>query len=257
MRSAAAVEAYARQHGGRERREVALLERVAEEARGKPILDIGVGGGRTVAALSALSSDYLGIDNSPEMIAVCNRLFPKNRFELADARTLSSLADGSVFLALFSCNGIGMVSHEDRLLILGEIYRVVQPGGVFLITTHNQNSAEHTAEFQFPEYEFSINPARLMVRSARFIKSTLVRVANRSRFRKHDVRKSEYSIINDKCHDYGTMLYYISLRNQRRQLENVGFAKDAEAYGPDGAIIVHDTTHDSLALTARKPAATL
>ena len=254
MRSAAAVEAYSRQHGGMERRELAMLERVAQEARGKSILDIGVGGGRTVAALLALSPDYLGVDNSPEMIVACKRRFPETRFDLADARKLSNLADGSIFLAMFSCNGIGMVSHNDRLLILGEVFRVLQPGGLFLFSTHNQNSAEHTAGFQFPEYEFSINPARLLVRSVRFAKATLTRFVNRSRFRKHDVRTPEYSMINDKCHDYGTMLYYISLRNQRRQLESIGFAKDAEAYDADGSVIQSDTSHDSLALIARKPA---
>ena len=32
-------------------------------------------------------------------------------------------------------------------------------------------------------------------------------------------------MINDKRHDYGTMLHYISLSNQRRQLETIGYAK--------------------------------
>ena len=254
MRSAAAVKIYSRHYGRLELRESAMLERVAQEARGKSILDIGVGGGRTVPALLALSPDYLGVDNSPEMIDACKCLFPEARFELADARKLTSLADSSIFLAVFSCNGISMVQHDDRVLILREVFRVLQPGGLFVFSTYNQSSPEHTEGFQFPEYEFSINPARLLVRSARFVKATLTRLVNRSRFRKHDVRTPEYSMINDKCHDYGTMLYYISLSNQRRQLETIGFAKDAEAYDFDGSLIQSDTSHDSLALIARKPA---
>src|SRR5690554_3756700 len=47
--------------------EQATFERVAALAGGRPILDIGVGGGRTVEPLRRISSDYLGIDYSPGM----------------------------------------------------------------------------------------------------------------------------------------------------------------------------------------------
>jgi len=29
--------------------------------------------------------------------------------------------------------------------------------------------------------------------------------------------------VNDECHDYGTMQYYITLEQQRRQLQAAGF----------------------------------
>jgi ubiquinone/menaquinone biosynthesis C-methylase UbiE len=254
MRSSFVVESYASERNEMEPRELAMLKQVAEQARGKPILDIGVGGGRTVAALLALSPDYLGIDNCPEMIAACQRRFPLSRFELADARSLSFLRNESIFLANFSCNGIGMVSHEDRLLILREVYRVLQPGGVFLFSTHNQNSADHTAPFRFPKLELSLNPVRTLVRSARFVQATLARVRNRSRNRRHDLRSADYSMINDVCHNYGTMLYYINLTNQRRQLEQIGFLGDAQAYDHDGKLVESDSQHNSLAFIARKAA---
>src|SRR5688572_4908867 len=47
------------------------IDSVADEVRGQPILDIGVGAGRTVGALTQVSSDYLGIDYSAEMVAAC------------------------------------------------------------------------------------------------------------------------------------------------------------------------------------------
>jgi len=46
-----------------------LYDSIAKAAAGKPILDIGVGGGRTVPHLTAMSADYTAIDYSAEMVA--------------------------------------------------------------------------------------------------------------------------------------------------------------------------------------------
>ncbi|HJW11409.1 MAG TPA: class I SAM-dependent methyltransferase [Albitalea sp.] len=234
--------------------EQAALNHVALAARGRPILDIGVGAGRTVHGLLELSTDYLGVDISQEMIAACRQRFPGVAFQLADARALTSVADASMHLVMFSCSGIGMVSHADRLLILREVHRVLEPGGVFLFSTHNQNSADHAAGFKLPELSFTPHPLRLLARLARFSKLTLLRMHRRARFRRHELRNSQYSLINDECHDYGVMLYYISLANQRRQLESMGFEKDAEAFDGSGQRLSGDTHENTFMLIARKPA---
>ena len=254
MRSSAAVKQYAWQDVLTPP-ERASLDKVAEHARGKPILDIGVGGGRTVSALREVSEDYCGIDYSPEMLAVCTKRFPGVRFMQADARCLTAIQDSSIFLVMFSCNGIGMVSHVDRLQILREVYRILTPDGVFLFSTHNQNCPDHTAGFQFPEFKFSLNSARLAVRTARFARDTAIRIRNRQRLGGLNKRCAEYSIINDVCHDYSVMLYYISLANQRRQLEAIGFQANAEAYDRNGQLITTDGanhTESSIAFVARK-----
>jgi SAM-dependent methyltransferase len=46
--------------------EVRALEKVRDWVRGRPIMDIGVGTGRTTPYLLDLSPDYVGIDYSPE-----------------------------------------------------------------------------------------------------------------------------------------------------------------------------------------------
>jgi SAM-dependent methyltransferase len=252
MDSAAAVAAYSGSQS-LTRAEQASLDRVRQEARDKPILDLGVGAGRTINALREVSRDYLAIDNSEAMLAAARRRYPDVRLEHADARDLGLLRDGTIFLAMFSCNGIGMVGHEDRLRIMRAVFRVLQPGGVFLFSTHNQDCPDHTAGFRFPEFEPSANPARLLVRAMRFARDTVVSIANRRRFRRHDVRTPEYSVINDYCHNYGTMLYYITLENQRRQLEHVGFAPNAEAYDREGNLITGGSRESSIAFVARKP----
>jgi len=233
--------------------EQAALDRVADQVRGKRILDIGVGGGRTVRPLLSVSHDYVGVDNCEAMIDACNRRYPGVNFQHADARRLTMLADDSVDLAMFSCNGIGMVAHQDRLLIMSEVLRVLKPGGYFLFSTHNQNCPDSTAMFKLPEIELSRNPVRLAFRLARAIRRTPLRVVRRLRMRKHEVRNSEFSMINDACHDYGVMLYYITLNKQRLQLEQMGYSPDAEAFDLDGNSALNDTRHSSIMLVARKP----
>lgn len=252
MGDATVVAHYARPWG-LSTAEQAVLGRVARLAKGKPILDIGVGGGRTVEALRRISHDYLGIDYSQGMVDACRKRFPDARFELADARALSDVAGDSIFLAVFSCNGIGMVSHADRLRILTEVHRVLRPGGMFVFSTHNRNSPEYRRGFQFPALHWSMNPLRAMVRTARFASETLLRVRNRRRFRPNEIHAPHYSVINDVCHHYGTMLYYVTLEDQQRQLRDAGFEADAEAYDLDGRRVHDDTSHDSIALIARKP----
>src|SRR5579862_5345833 len=105
--------------------ELAMLAAVRDEVAGQPILDLGVGGGRMVPALRDLSQDYVGIDYSREMVTAARRRFPGVRIEYGDARDLSAFHDGTFRLVVFSCNGLGMVGHDDRQRVLDEVHRVL------------------------------------------------------------------------------------------------------------------------------------
>lgn len=237
------------------RAEQASLDRVSEEARGRRILDIGVGGGRTVPTLRAISHDYLGIDCSPGMVAACRQRYADVRFEHADPRAMPQFADGSVFLAVSSSSGIGLVSHEDRLRILRSVHRVLQPGGLFVFSMHNRDSPRYRRGFRLPALEWSGNPLRMLVRTACFGRDTLRRLRNRRRLLPLEVHAEDYAVVNDSDHDYGTVRYCITLAQQRRQLVDTGFAHGAEAYDPDGRAVHDGTAHDAIALIARKPPA--
>ena len=121
--------------------ELGALGAVADEARGRPVLDLGVGGGRTVALLRLLTADYLGVDYSQEMVDLCRARHPGIAVVLGDARDLSMVADGSKALVVFSANGIDAVDHDDRQLVLSEVRRVLEPGGRFVFSTLNKDHA--------------------------------------------------------------------------------------------------------------------
>lgn len=225
------------------------LAAIAERVKHKRILDLGIGGGRTVAALRAISTDYIGIDYVEEMVERCRRRFPDVRFETGDARAMPQFADASFDLIVFSCNGISMVDHAGRIAILNEVRRLLHPDGFFIFSTYNTNSPEHASLFAFPDFNKTINPAKFLVRAARFVVHTLHRIRNRFRYKKHEIRHGDYSIINDKCHHYSTMLYYTSFENQLRQLQAAGL-NCLSAYDLMGNVASAESTDDSLMFVA-------
>lgn len=249
--NAAARSCYAFARGLKDA-EAQALKKVAQEVKDQPILDLGVGGGRTVEPLMEISKDYIGLDYAEEMVDVCRGLYPDLDFRHGDARNLSQFDDDCFAMVVFSCEGICMVDHQGRMAILGEVLRILKPGGLFLFSTMNQASDYHSRGFQFPDFQRSLNPARLLVRAARFSHSTANRLVNRMKNKRRDIRAQGFSIINDIYHDYSTMIYYISLTNQRKQLDSVGFQSQAMAFDLKGDVIDKDSVDNTLTLIARK-----
>ena len=232
--------------------ERAALQCVAGGLRGARILDIGMGAGRTVTALRALGETYVGVDYVQEMVDHCRRQFPGVRFERADARAMPQFADGSFDLVVFSCNGICMVDHAGRLAILSEVRRLLSPQGVFIFSTCNRNSPQFEAFFRFPDFARTRNPARWLVRAGRFSLQTLRRLSNRWKYRRHEIHKREYAVLNDVCHHYQTMLYFIGVREQWRQLAQAGFGPAGPVLDLEGRPTGPECRDGTLAFVARK-----
>jgi SAM-dependent methyltransferase len=226
--------------------ERAALASVANSCKGKRILDLGVGAGRTVQALRALSEHYVGVDYVPEMVAHCRNRFPNVRFEVADARSLTAFADRSFDLIVFACNGISMVAHEGRLAILKEVRRLLAPYGHFIFSTYNRNNKAHERFFSLPDFSMSFHPLHFAARVVRFGAHTVYGLYNRVRFARHEIRTDEYSIINDRCHHYRTMLYYIHPQHQFAQLRAAGFGNVPTLFDQRGEWVPETSTDDSL-----------
>ena len=110
---------------------------VHAHARGGAILDIGVGAGRTVEALRAISADYTAIDYSEKMVAFTRARFPDSAVLWLVVCCMEAFPPARFDLVVFSCGGLDMVAADDRRRIVAEVFRVLRPGGLFVFSTHN------------------------------------------------------------------------------------------------------------------------
>jgi SAM-dependent methyltransferase len=206
--------------------EAVLIDRAAEEFRGQPILDVGIGGGRTVPLLRAISEDYVGIDYTQEMIDAAVARFPGVRCEWGDARDLSKFADASFGLVFFSANGIDAVDHEGRLQIVAETRRVLRPGGVYAVSTHNLEHRNAGRAPWDPRQRWPRDPRRVLRRVLRLPKA----VRGHLRNRRLVVNGDGWAMLNTPLYDFGLVIHYASLDETLRELTDAGFSPDVEVY---------------------------
>jgi ubiquinone/menaquinone biosynthesis C-methylase UbiE len=196
--------------------EVMILVKHRESIVDKHVLDIGCGSGRTTAILKNLSSGYIGLDYSLEMVESCRRRFENVRFIHGDVREMNEFKDEEFDYVMFSFNGLDSINHEDRLKGLREIRRVLKQDGLFVFSSHNRN---HRYAISHPKMEISMTPCIQAGNLVKFFKST----RNRLRNKNHQVFHEQYAIINDVAHNYAMLTYYIDKVNQLSQLDDVGF----------------------------------
>ncbi len=115
----------------------------------KAILDLGVGGGRTTAYLSALAGCYVGLDYSNVLVEACQRKFPSLKFVCEDATNLQRFMADTFDVVVFSFNGIdSILTDRDRASCFREVARVLRPGGYFIFSSHNARSIGLTANIR-------------------------------------------------------------------------------------------------------------
>jgi SAM-dependent methyltransferase len=210
-----------------QRPETVILERIADQVRDQPVLDIGIGGGRTVAPLRALASRYVGLDYSEAMVAVAHQLHPDADIRVGDVRDLFAFGDGSFPFVVFSFNGIDSISHEDRLVALAEIRRVVEPGGLFVFSSHNDAYRPTFRKLWLDDIHLGRRPVPALLRLLLATPRLARRVRNHLQIRRHAYRTGTYAIRCDGGHDHTALTYYISRASQVEQLRSAGFATEA------------------------------
>lgn len=106
------------------------------------ILDIGCGSGRTALPLAQRDYEVIGVDITPEMIEIAKKnAAAKNvkiEYKVGDATDLKfpeNYFDG----AIFANNGwVQIPGKENRQKAINEIYRVLKPGGYFILVAHER-----------------------------------------------------------------------------------------------------------------------
>jgi ubiquinone/menaquinone biosynthesis C-methylase UbiE len=205
--------------------EAVILEQIAEAIKGKKLLDIGIGAGRTTKFLLEISSDYTGIDYTAECVSAARKKFPNVNLLCCDARNLEGFADSTFDFVLFSFNAIDYMIHEDRLSCLTEINRVLKPGGWFMFSTHNRDH-RYFDKFPWQERKFDLNH----IKSCLY---TFAHLPRHQRMKRYEVRTEQYAIINDNAHGFSLLAYYISFAEQVKQLHEAQFVS-VEAYDMEG-----------------------
>jgi ubiquinone/menaquinone biosynthesis C-methylase UbiE len=232
-----AVALYSKLEGWTDPGERAAVEAIAAQVKGQPILDLGVGGGRTVPLLRRISQDYTAVDYTPELVAACRHKYPELRVRCADARDLSAFDDDSFGLVVFSFNGIDSVNPGDRMKVLRETHRVLRRGGILLFSSHNQRGPGHGEGLKLG-VSFTRNPFKLAIRIARALTHCSRAVSNYRRYSGLKQFGEGYSIRNAAALDHGIVVHYVTVETQCAQLAAAGFCPEVEIYGNlDGQLV--------------------
>lgn len=214
--------------------ERAALDLVRETARGKPILDLGVGTGRTVPLLHGLTDAYRAIDYVPAMVDACRARHPGVRVDVGDARSLEGVASGHVGLVSFSFNGLDAVDHDGRRRALTEMRRVVRDDGVVSFSTLNLAGPAFRERPWHLRIAATRHPARLAMRAVRAVSTMPLDLAGWLRLRSSCLDAPGWAIAPLSAHHYGVLAHFTTLARQLEELEEVGLDRD---------VIVLDNKH--------------
>lgn len=149
------------------------------DVRGKTILEYGCGDGMNTVVLSKRGARVIGLDLSPELLAIAKQRFTINQcsggmFVLGSAHALP-LPDESVDIVF----GIAILHHLDLKMAANEVHRVLKKGG--------------TAIFQEP-----LRNSKLLAHIRRLFPQ------------RADVSPFERPLTDQELHDFASMCHYRS-----------------------------------------------
>lgn len=117
--------------------EQGMMGKIIGDVSGKKVLDAGCGTGRMIKKLLEKGAIVTGADISPEMLKIAKKKFDKAEFVEADIEKLPFKDESfDVVVASFV-----IVHLKDLKKAFDEVYRVLKPGGSFIVTNVNQKKA--------------------------------------------------------------------------------------------------------------------
>jgi SAM-dependent methyltransferase len=207
------VEFYA----SRELRPVeSLLLASHRQALAGSVLELGCGAGRLTGHLIEVAEAVHGLDLSPAMVAYCRRTYPRGTFSEGDIRELSLFGEASLDAVIAPYNVLDALGDAERQAVLGQIRRLLRPGGMLIMSSHNRAFVPRIGLAMRVLLGSPRRPVKSLARLPR-------RVRNRRSLRPLERSEPGYSLRNDEAHDFSLLHYYISREDQERQLAEHGF----------------------------------
>jgi SAM-dependent methyltransferase len=262
FRHAGIVGGFAAAEGWLDAGERAALLWVAPHVRGQPVLDIGVGSGRTASLLRLMTDSYVGIDYSPEMVKLCRFLHPDLAVDVGDARDLRHFPAASFGLVAFSNNGIDAVGHQERATVLGEFARVLGPGGFLVFSSLNKDGrsyGERPWQLHRPTEPLTFDAERIVHHVARAVLRPR-RLAERYRryfsLRRQSHDEATWALGPLQAHDFRLLAHFGTVGALRREVTDAGFEIDA-VFADSGLAVDWTEEHsaaDYFQVVAHRPA---
>ncbi len=123
-----------------------VLERVAELATGRPVLDVGTGPGHVAAYLAAAGADASGVDLSPGMVAEARSRFPELTFGVGDLGNLLRPPTAAGWGAITAWYALVHHGASELTPAVATMARVLAPDGWLAIALHVGDAVHHTDE---------------------------------------------------------------------------------------------------------------
>ncbi len=124
-----------------------MLDWLAEKVGGRgPVCDVGCGPGQVARYLRDRGVETCGVDLSAEMVRQARLLNPDIPFAQGDMLDLAGVADGS-YGGVAAFYSVLHVPRESVVKALGELRRVLAPGGVLLVAFHLGRETVHRDEW--------------------------------------------------------------------------------------------------------------
>ncbi len=123
-----------------------ILRRFSDKLKGQsPVWDFGCGPGQTTKFLKDLGVDISGMDLSEKILELARKKYPDIHFQRGNFLNLEFKDDSLAGVVAFYA--IVHLDREQVEALFKEIWRILRPGGRFLLAFHRGEGTIHINEF--------------------------------------------------------------------------------------------------------------
>lgn len=120
-----------------------VLDRVAAEAAGGAVVEVGSGPGHVTAYLAEAGADAVGLDLSPGMVEEARRRYPDGDYQVGDLRRLMRPTSAPGWSAVLAWYSLIHLAASELPEALAALVRPLVPGGLLVVALHAGREVRH------------------------------------------------------------------------------------------------------------------